>query len=69
MKKYSPLNEIILQIKYEFTISKSIKKYTKHEIESGLALLGDIDRCIKTTSENDESLLTRFLFNAIIEHA
>jgi hypothetical protein len=26
MKKYSPLNEIILQIKYEFTISKSIKK-------------------------------------------
>jgi len=30
--------------------------------------LGDIDRSIKTTSENDESLLTRFLFNTIIEH-
>lgn len=45
------------------------KKYTKKEIENGLAHLGDIDRSIKTTSENDESLLTRFLFNAIIEHA
>jgi DNA polymerase III delta subunit len=44
------------------------KKYTKEEIENSLALLGDIDRSIKTTSENDESLLTRFLFNTIIEH-
>ncbi len=45
------------------------KKYTKFEIENVLTLLGDVDRSIKTTSENDESLLTRFLFNAIVEHA
>lgn len=44
------------------------KKYTKKEIENGLAHLGDIDSSIKTTSENDESLLTRFLFNTLIEH-
>lgn len=44
------------------------KKYTRQEIEKSLSLLGDIDRSIKTTSENDESLLTRFLFNAIIEN-
>lgn len=41
------------------------KKYTKKEIENTLAILGDIDRSIKTSSENNESLLTRFLFNTL----
>lgn len=41
------------------------KKYSKQEIENALAILGDIDRSIKTTSESDESLLSRFLFNSL----
>ncbi len=43
-------------------------KYTQKEIEQCLFLLGKVDRRIKTTSENDESLLTYFLFNAIGDH-
>jgi len=46
-------------------LSAHAKKYSKTEIEKSLALLGDIDKSIKTSSENDESLLTRFLFNTI----
>ena len=46
-------------------LSAHAKKYTKKEIETNLALLGDIDKSIKTSSENDESLLTRFLFNTL----
>jgi DNA polymerase III delta subunit len=41
------------------------KKYSKQEIENALAVLGDIDRSIKTSSESDESLLSRFLFNSL----
>lgn len=41
------------------------KKFSKKEIENTLAILGDIDRSIKTSSENNKSLLTRFLFNSL----
>jgi len=44
------------------------EKYSKQEIENALAILGDIDRSVKTSSESDESLLSRFLFNTLSEN-
>ncbi len=44
------------------------KNYSKQEIENALAILGDIDRSIKTSSESDESLLSRFLFSSLSDN-
>jgi len=40
-------------------------RFNKEEIEYALAILGEIDKRLKTTSMSDEALFTHFLFSVL----
>jgi DNA polymerase-3 subunit delta len=57
---YVPLSNSIVKSLPQFA-----KKYSRHEIELALILLGEIDIRSKTTTVSNESEMTKFLFNLL----